>query len=54
MRYSFTDEISRFLKDARVKLVDSFEFMTGKPLSKDTWGGCFCARKELKYLILGV
>lgn len=46
MRYFFEDEISRFLKNAGFKLVDSFEFMTGNPLSKDTWGGCFVAQKE--------
>lgn len=46
MRYFFKDEIVRFLKDAGFKLVDSFEFMTGNPLSKDTWGSCFVAQKQ--------
>ncbi len=46
MRYFFQDEIKRFLHDAGFKLMDSFEFMTGNPLSKDTWGSCFVAQKK--------
>lgn len=46
MRYFFKDEIVRFLKDAGFDLVDAFEFMTGNPLSKDTWGSCFVAKKR--------
>lgn len=45
MRYFFKDEIERFLRDAGFSLLDSFEFMTGNSLSKDTWGSCFVARK---------
>lgn len=45
MRYFFKDELCRYAKAAGFEMVASFEFMTGKPLGKDTWGSCFVARK---------
>lgn len=46
MRYFFVDEIQKILQDTGFKLVDAFEFLTGKSLSKDTWGSCFVAKKQ--------
>ena len=45
MRYFFKDEIKRFIESIGFSLIDSFEFMSGRPLSKDTWGSCFIVKK---------
>jgi SAM-dependent methyltransferase len=41
MRYLFKPEIEWLLADSRFKLVECFEWMTGRPLGSDTWGVCF-------------
>ena len=45
MRYFFPEEVRSALGNTGFELLDSFEFMTGKPLSKDSWGACFVARR---------
>lgn len=44
MRYLFTPEIELLLQQSGFKLVDSFEFKTGKSLSTSTWNACFIAK----------
>ena len=46
MRYFFKVEMEQFLNKYGFELVDSFEFFTGKALSRNTWGGCFVARRR--------
>lgn len=41
MRYLFTSEIELLLNKYNLKKVDSFEFMTNKKPSSETWGVCF-------------
>lgn len=45
MRYYFLSEIELCLAKTGFILKDSFEFMTGKKISKNTWGSCFLAKK---------
>lgn len=41
MRYLFKPEIEWLLADSGFKLVECFEWMTGRPPGSDTWGVCF-------------
>ncbi len=41
MRYLFSPEIELFLSQLRLKLLASFEWMSGKEPGVDTWGVCF-------------
>lgn len=46
MRYFFKNEIESWARKFNFKLLDGFEFMTGKVLGKDTWGSCFVMEKR--------
>ena len=46
MRYFFLSEMESLLKENNLELIDSFEFMSGRPLSKDTWGSCFVVQRR--------
>jgi SAM-dependent methyltransferase len=46
MRYYFLNEISRNAAKCGYRFEEAFEFMTGKELSKSTWGSCFVLRKK--------
>ena len=41
MRYLFRPEIEWFLNNSELKLVDCFEWITGRQPGLDTWGVCF-------------
>lgn len=43
MRYFFTPELELLLETVGLKLKDSVEFMTNKPLGLDTWNAVFVA-----------
>jgi SAM-dependent methyltransferase len=45
MRYLFLPEIDVFLAQAGLVRIEAQEWMTGKPLSRDTWAGLVVARK---------
>ncbi len=45
MRYLFYPEIERMLSLSGLSLIDSQEWMSGKGLGRDTWYGCFIAKK---------
>jgi SAM-dependent methyltransferase len=45
MRYLFQPEIEFLLNEAGLQLVEASEWMTGRPLGFDTWGGCFVAKQ---------
>lgn len=45
MRYFFLDEVRLLVEKAGFSFIEAFEFMTDKPLGKDTWGACFVVRK---------
>ena len=44
MRYLFMPEIEELLNRAGLKMVDSFEWMTSRQPSTDTWGVCLVCR----------
>jgi SAM-dependent methyltransferase len=44
MRYLFTPEVVCFLSQHGLKLLDSFEWMSGREPGFDTWGVCFVAQ----------
>jgi SAM-dependent methyltransferase len=44
MRYLFLPEIELLLADSGLKLIDCFEWMTGRPPSSETWGVCCTCR----------
>lgn len=46
MRYYFLSEIDFCLKSCGFRLEACFGFMTGKELSRNTWGSMFVARKR--------
>jgi len=41
MRYLFRPEIECLLADSGLKLIDCFEWLTGRTPDSDTWGVCF-------------
>jgi len=43
MRYLFSPEVELLLEASGLKLKDSAEFMTDKPLGLDTWTAVFVA-----------
>jgi len=45
MRYLFKPELERMLVGEGLTLVHCEEWMTGKTLGFDTWGGCFVAKR---------
>lgn len=45
MRYFFVDEVRLLVEKAGFLFIEAFEFMTDKPLGRDTWGACFVVRK---------
>lgn len=45
MRYLFKPEIEYFLSQAGFALIYSREWLSGKKLGFDTWGGCFIGKK---------
>jgi SAM-dependent methyltransferase len=48
MRYLFRPELELLLEEAGLVLVEASEWMTGRPLGFDTWGGCFIAQKRMR------
>jgi len=46
MRYLFRPEIENWLGCAGLELENSAEWLSGRPLGPETWGGCFVARKR--------
>ena len=46
MRYFFINELRMILEKCGFTLVDSFEFMTGAHLGKNTWGSAFVVKKR--------
>lgn len=46
MRYYFLPEMKQCLKACGFMLIDSFEFITGRELSKENWSSCFVAIKN--------
>jgi SAM-dependent methyltransferase len=48
MRYLFRPEIELLLEETDMTLVQASEWMTGRPLGFDTWGGCFVAKIRMR------
>jgi len=46
MRYLFRPEIELLLAEVGMYLVAAEEWLTGRPLGFDTWGGCFVAKRR--------
>jgi SAM-dependent methyltransferase len=46
MRYLFRPEVELLLQESGMILVEAAEWMTGRPLGFDTWGGCFVAKRH--------
>ena len=46
MRYLFRPEVELLLQKTGMTLIETGEWMTGRPLGFDTWGGCFVAKKR--------
>lgn len=44
MRYLFRPELDFFLRDAGLRIVDEFEWITNKPPGLNTWGVCFVVK----------
>ena len=45
MRYLFKPDVELFLKQCGLELIKDEEWLTGRKLSKDSWGACFICRK---------
>ena len=45
MRYFSSDEIKRFAKQAKIKIINEEEWLTKNTPSKNTWGVCFVGEK---------
>jgi SAM-dependent methyltransferase len=47
MRYLFQPEIESWLAAAGLELESAEEWLSGRPIGRDTWGGCFIARRRM-------
>jgi hypothetical protein len=46
MRYLFRPEVERLFSGCGLNLIDSFEWLTGRPPGFDTWGVCFVGQTQ--------
>jgi len=46
MRYLFTDEITSLLRRNNFELLKAEEWLTGLPLSENTWNACYISKKN--------
>lgn len=47
MRYLFTDEIHRLMEINELKIIHFEEWLTGAPLSENSWNACYVCRNKI-------